>query len=81
MGIENPRVATSGVFVFHITWNSYILLPTGIIAYANKFFNMLLEIFKVYTYKPSGPPNWLMIAFAICASVRLIFTGYCSLFS
>ena len=34
MGIENPRVATSGVFVFHITWNSYILLPTGIIAYA-----------------------------------------------
>ena len=40
-GIENPRGRNSGVFVFHITWNSYILLPTGIIAYAGLKCNIL----------------------------------------
>lgn len=31
---EAPELRSPGLFVFHITWNSYILLPTGIIAYA-----------------------------------------------
>ena len=30
---------------------------------------------------PSGPPNWLMMTWAILGLVRVIFTGYCSLFS
>lgn len=38
--MENPGVATSGVFVCHLVWTYYFSLPIGIIAYAFPDCNM-----------------------------------------